>query len=551
MADERAALLERAQLLQKAKSIQMTKFPGADAVGVTDGPTPAAEDKFDAVGTGMGAVGAAAKVLDIPRGLLTGPALGTLIEKATGKKVFEGKDWANSVNPTNLSTFPSTAEMAERAGVPEGAKLSDIMGGYADPEQDNPWYQPEKGGMLDFTLRGAGGLATDIAIDPLTYLSLGGSAAAKKGLQVGAKEGAEAAGKGILSKIGEGTKQVLKAPSEGVSKIGKKMYNSVLQAVEHEGEKFGKSDVGETLYNAKIKTPYGLRDKAAKATDQLMSKRNAILDEAGEAGAKVDMSNAMEGARAEIQKLRDIKDTDAAKLADELEAKINEYVTTEKGIPGTPETTRQTPTGILDESGSPILKSETVPGKAEIPGSPYTPNEASALKSFMYSNLPTSTFQQNLNTPVSARIKSAMTKGVKEGTELAVGKSLSPEKAAELAHLNSEAGKLIATRKAQTRVGNMAERTANNIGSITGTDGVTGALGSVVHGNIEGGLQAMLLKKAIDAMRLGTMPVGYGLRKAGEGKLTQPAIDIYLRNKLKQSGGRGSERERRERGQEE
>ena len=191
------------------------------------------------------------------------------------------------------------------------------------------------------------------------------------------------------------------------------------------------------------------------------------------------------------------------------------------------------------------------PGKAGTPGRPYTPKEMTDLKSFMYSNLPTSTFQQNLNTPISARIKAAMTKGIKEETENAVGRVLGPEKAAEVARLNAEAGKLIATRKAQTRVSNLADRTANNMTTLTGTDAVTGAFGSALHGELEGGLKAMALKKMIDGIRLGTMPTGYGLRAAGESKQLAPLIDVLTRQKFKEGAGRGSEKERRKRDGEE
>jgi hypothetical protein len=79
-----------------------------------------------------------------------------------------------------LMNAPTTSEYMDRAGVPEGAKVSDYVGGYAEPGKGR-FLRPEKGGMLDPSVRGVAGFAGDVALDPLTYLSGGLSAAAKTG----------------------------------------------------------------------------------------------------------------------------------------------------------------------------------------------------------------------------------------------------------------------------------------------------------------------------------------------------------------------------------
>lgn len=550
-------------------------------------PFEAVDDEIDPVGLGLGALGATAKGLDVLRGSITAPALAAALEAMTGKDVYRPEEHSDAVTINNLNTFPTSSELFERAGVPEGAKMSDVVGGYADPQLDNPWYQPEKGGMLDFTVRGAGGLATDMAIDPLSWLSMGGAQAGKQALSKSASREVlqNAMKKGTMAKIGEmvaapfqaGAKFIaptktfetiktklgapgrmaaaaITSPSDALKRTGKRLYDSVLQPLEHEGQVFGKKEIGETAYNAGIKTPFGLRGKAGEATDTLMTARDQILREADAAGGKVDIPQAMTEARNRINDLRALKDSDAAALADNLEAKIVEWETTAKGTPDVPDTISMTrgpvgkgPYGETRMGDVPVV----VKGKKGKAPSPYTATEGSNLKSFLYSETPNSVFHENLNAPVSARVKSSMSKGFKEGTEDAVAGALGAEKAADLAELNQEAGKLLATRKAQTRVSNQTERNLTNLGVMTGTDTVTGGVGAAVKGDMGGGVESMALKKLLDGLRLMTMPAGYGMQKLSEGAITAPLIDAYVRAKFKEKAGRGSEEARRKRGEEE
>lgn len=582
MADDRAARIARIQRIERIRELEGAQTPEPSGTPVPDAPATSEEAGLDKTGLALGTLGAGGKLLDVARGALTGPALAATIGALTGKDVYRGSEHLDAINPTNLSSFPSSAEIFERGGVPEGAKMSDYVGGYADPNEDNPWYQPEKGGMLDFTLRGAGGFGTDVAIDPLTYLSFGAAAAGKTALKKGAshvalqaaKQAEKSAGRRALESIGTKTldtiampfergveklrqtapgralEAVATAPSKGVKKVGKRIYDSTLLPVEHEGAKFAKEGVGETLYNAGIMSPLGLRDKAERAKNVLMEARDKILRDADDVGAQANMAEAMAEARAEVAKLRRVKDSDAKALADDLEAKLNEYIQTEKGTPGTPARTEQVPGPLLDEKGNPIMTTKEIPASPGQAPSPYSATDTTRLKSFLYANLPTSTFQQNLNTPISARIKAAMSGGLKDETENVVARGLGPQKAADLAELNAEAGKILATKKAQTRVENAAERLANNTTSLTGTDTVMGGLGTLAHGEVGGGLKAMALKKTLDALRLGTMPLGYMTRKAGESRVIAPMIDTYSRRKLVEDAGRGSREERKKRGKE-
>lgn len=68
-------------------------------------------------------------------------------------------------------------QVMEEAGVGTGGSLSDLAPFiYSDTGEGLPL---KKGGILDPTLRGAGGLALDIATDPLTYVTGGGRQGAK------------------------------------------------------------------------------------------------------------------------------------------------------------------------------------------------------------------------------------------------------------------------------------------------------------------------------------------------------------------------------------
>lgn len=558
----------RQQLIQEAQAKFQKEQLVAEAQAKWEREN-APED--DGPGVVMGTLGAAGKALDVARGAITAPMLAAFLENQTGKDVYKMKENFDAINPTNLNQFPSSDELLKRAGVPQGGKLSDIVPGYAEPGEGG-WFQPEKGGMLDFSARGTGGTATDIGIDPLTYLSMGSSAAAKKALQKLASTRAlqkapgvvgktidtlsapiKAAGDrlaplvdfapaesdGILKKIakatGRGATTVATTPSRMVKSAGKGMYGSPLQQIEHEGKKFNKSEISETLYRAGISSMGKLRNKAGDATERLVGARDRLLQQADKAGAKVDLNDSFAAAQTKIKELRGVGTRDADALADSLESELNDQIVRAQGTPATAPTKKVVDTGILGPDGRPVLKEQVIPGQPATPGKPVTPSMATKKKSFYYQNIPQSGFNQNLNTPASAAVKKSLSEGLKEGTEDAVAKVLGPQAGADIAELNAEAGKLLSTRKAIMAAENKFDRVANNTASLTGTDTILGAGATAVKGEVSGGLTAMALKKFMDTMRLGTMPLGYGMRKAGESQLTGPALDIFLRKSLTDS----------------
>ncbi len=401
MADDRAAQIARIQQIERIHALEGASggpngTPTTQDIGVTDGPTPAAVEDAptgkvqSVINAGKTGLAAGAKGLDYLSGTTTRPAFAAALGALTGKPVFKGDELAQAANPLTTQRFPDSDELYKRAGVPQGAKLSDYVPGYGAPGK-SPWYQPEKGGMLDPTVRGTGGFATDVALDPLTYMSLGTNTLAKEAAEKGAAKAAlkeaSASQSGKLGQVldmganginkavdtvampttalaekasGNRVGQVLKAaatsPSETLDKLGKYLYGSMLQPVEFQGQQFGKKGVIDTLQDAGIKTPFGLRDKAQNAVNALMDARGKIFSDAEAAGGKVDMKAAMTQAQDAVDKMRAQGGPTAQKIADTLQAKIDEHMNLVGATPAVAPTSSQVATGVLDANGKPIMK---------------------------------------------------------------------------------------------------------------------------------------------------------------------------------------------------
>lgn len=143
----------------------------------------------------------------------------------TGLGALTGNYKEGDLSKSFSGEGPSTADLMERAGV-GNASLSDALPGMYS-ESGNEWLKFKKGGPLDPTARGTAGFVGDVALDPLTYLSGGLSAAAKAG------KGGELLNKlqlldktGALNTAGK-TANVVLNPLELISrKGGGAVYNS-------------------------------------------------------------------------------------------------------------------------------------------------------------------------------------------------------------------------------------------------------------------------------------------------------------------------------------
>lgn len=233
---------------------------------------------------------------------------------AAGKSdVVTGEDYAKA----REGEAPSTSEYLARAGVGEGGKLSDLIpGAYAEPGWPE-WggFKPEKGGMLDPSLRGAGGFAGDIALDPLTYLSFGGSGLLRKGL--------EALTKAKPVKFAADVAGAVTQPVRGASQaIGERMYKSAFPNLEYVGKRGGKEDIVETLQGQKMwGTAEGVSNQIQARMEKLAAARKPVLAAADAAGPVIDSNKAAAKGFELVQKMMDhpIKEREATVLQELLE----------------------------------------------------------------------------------------------------------------------------------------------------------------------------------------------------------------------------------------
>lgn len=534
--EERATKIAEIQRAQKISEIRAAgadpNQPGTEAIGSPEGPQSLGGQ---ALHLGAQGLGATAKGLDVLRGSTTGPALALALKAFTGKDVASLKDWGNSVNPTNLGTFPTSNEMFEKAGVPAVAKMSDYFNFYSDPK-NSQWFSPDKGGALDWTVRGAGGLATDMAIDPMNWLSFGASGLAKAEANSVVKqltrEGAGTVGK-MMGKAGDAINMASKpiqkiagavkdipyagpvmskmatAPSDAVDWLGKKLYDSTILPIEHEGAKYGKEAVGQTLHDAGIWNPLNLTDKVDKAKDQIFGARNKILGEAGDAGGRVDMAKAMERAKQTVASIRAEGRPKQQWIADQIEKEIAEHEAM-----------------VAGKEGAPAI------GIPATPGREIKPAMGSQLKSDIYAATPDAAWNELKKTPEGAQVMKPLSQGLREETLSSVERGLGPEAAAKIAELDAEGGKLLSTANSTRNVEKQADRLAHGSVVPTGTGKVMG----IMHGGA-----GVLMDMAGNAARLGTMPTGYFLRKLAEGQLTGPMIDSYLRRQGVENFNQGAQ----------
>jgi len=451
-------------------------------------PDPASPTETDGVvSKGIKTLQAGGKVLDYARGAIGGPALAAGLELLTGKDVNKLKNWKNAINPTRLDTYPSSAELMEEAGVPEGAKVSD----YTD--------KISKGGLLDFTLRGGGGLALDVATDPLTYLSFGTATAAKKGAQGAAKGGAKTL---LEMPVLKQAAAFATAPSRAVSDMGKKIFSWGITPIEQAGEKFGKDAVADTMYKHRIKgSARAIEEKIGKTTGDLKRERDLVLRQADAAGATVDRGGAFQ----------DFTDEIAQMVADRR-------ISQEQG------------NKILDDALQTYLQG----------GDPST-MLATQWKSDMYGELPNKVWEASKNPSIGQRLNKKASKGLKEGIENAVGKFSGRDAAETLKLKNKELGELLSVSPAAQRYAQQLDRRY----LVTPWDVGGAGFGGMVGGSPGAGAAMIGAKKLLEIGRLPSVRTNTGafLRDVSEGPLSGPFLDILTRRSAAGTLRKGAEKD--------
>lgn len=498
-------------------------------------------------GEGLGALGKLAAVL---RNTTTGPLTAKALELATGKKAADmGQGYTDSLNPTNLKQFPSNAEMFEKAGVKNHA-LSEILP-YAEPSRPghkNPWYHIEKGGMLDPTVAGT----LQVITDPAMYLGVGGIGEAANVLRasrIGAVGKAaeiaaspltmvpKAIAKGVeMLPGGQYANTVLNPLSAATRAVGKKVYSSAVLPVEHEGERYGKKAVADTLYEAGASTPGNIEKQAQTGANALKSSRDEILNQAS--GQTVDIPAALAPGYARVRQLRDLGSPAANAEADSLKAELDGVLKTHVGTPPTPGEPPTVVTKVrhmVDESGDLVPISEHheiipgAPGDPGVPPLPYNPQDATRLKSYWGEQLSKSAHQAapGAKIPAGDAGVRAAAGGVAREVENAVG-----AQGPALHDLNEKLGHLIGTKKSQQFVREKADREGANLIRGTGMDAVVAGAGTAVGGPV-GAMTAVAGKKGLQGLFMGTMPAGYYTRKLGDANIIDRLNELVQQYKLK------------------
>lgn len=159
------------------------------------------------------------RAYDYTAGLGRG-AVGGAMQAATGK------DLGVNIKDVLTGKAPSTSQMLGAGGVPVGGSLSDVVP-QAYSETGNEWLKLKKGGLLDPTTRGVVGFIGDVALDPMTYLTMGINPA----LKAAAKTSAAAKAADIaLNPLAKG----IEATGENIFKSGLKKIDT--RAIEKGGE---------------------------------------------------------------------------------------------------------------------------------------------------------------------------------------------------------------------------------------------------------------------------------------------------------------------------
>lgn len=527
-------------------------------------PTPS-NYWHEGIQTGGKALQALAKFLDVPRALTVGPLSGEVIEGGTkGKKAYEAKDVLNAITPWNLERFPSNYEMMQRVGK-QPSELSDIAPALYGTPGKSPWYQPEKGGALDPSTAGF----VQAITDPVNLATFGEAGVAKKALESGAARVALTAARaekaGPLARAASGAGKALdvlsmpvsvpsaalargvravpvagpallaagSAPTEALKRWGGALYTSLIQPVEHEGQKFGKKDVAKTLYDAGIKTPLGLGGKAQEATSALMDARDVFYKAAETKGAALDIDQALSRAQSVVDEWKALSHPNAQKMAQAGQEVLDQYRRDAAGIPATPARTVMEPSSLLDMTGSPVMKERVIPGTPGQPGKRFTPTSGSAEKTLASKQVPGAQYAEFANTPEWTKFSKTLAGGMRDEITSSVARTVGPEAGQAVDELNAAAGNLLGTRRGQVTAQNQGARLANRITTPTGTDTVLAPMGMLGEGSVDS-LHMIALKHAADAARFGTMPLGYGLKRLGESNLAGPALNAYLIQKLKE-----------------
>jgi hypothetical protein len=284
-----------------AKKLSQDDYDYVLAEFVKSGKTPEQAEAlmktsgYEGPGLGSKALDYGLRALDYSSGVGRG-AVGGALQAASGKDL--GVNFLDVLR----GKAPTTDQMMERGGVPQGGELSDLIPGmYSETGQE--WTKFQKGGMLDPSARGTVGFAGDVAADPLTWLSLGTAPALKAGIKAGSRSAQ------ILDRTINPIARGIEGTGEMIFKSGVKKLDA--KAVERGGEAVSPYLLENGIWGTNKGIQKGMDSRLA----DLGLQRSALYDEAARAGAVVDPAAASKGALDYTATLRNQPYADPAKIA--------------------------------------------------------------------------------------------------------------------------------------------------------------------------------------------------------------------------------------------
>lgn len=327
--------------------------------------------------TGLGVAG---KALDYVGGV-TRAGVANVADAFVPGDIATAGDLGNAI----MANPPTTAEYLERANVPEGAKVDFLAENRKIPFTDINI------GAGNTSVRDAVGFVGDVALDPLTYASLGSSAVLKQFPKLA-----------NLMKAADKTNVL----SKGTEMVGKKAFQSGLKNVDKKLIDKGVKPVSDVLWE---KGGWGSNKSIKGTTEELMKasdiERRGLYSKVDSAGATIDPRYALQDSLDKAKKLQDLPTT--RDMGKKLEEKILNY---------------------MNEG-------------------PVSIQKASDWKTSLYDDLPESAFDKNgrLKKPAQ-EINKSMANGFKREIESA-GEFVEPGLGQKISQVNEDWGSLIAAQK--------------------------------------------------------------------------------------------------------
>jgi len=483
---------------------------------------------------GLAALNRTIGILDLPGAALRAGVAGAIdpfveADLITGEEVLGGLK-AAIPGTGDPKLVPGFNEILKRAGVPEGATLSDVIpGAFSTSGEGLPL---ERGGLFDPTLRGGGGFGLDVLADIVatggisallkSFTKGGIKAIGKEGAEKIAKESAEEAtqqfaAKGVKEVVKDSTKafldmaqkvpgELFQAPRRLLSRGGKRYFDSAFDKVQIAGTDVGKNAVAEAFFRHKILGPSSvIRRKTEKASTKLLNEVNDILGQASNKGARVNTVEAIS----------------------EFE---NFLVKAQRT--GDPTTGRRLT----------FKQAEKIRKKAEIlkflDGPNPTPKLANQWRRDIDKIFRQRDWVKGIGTDIQTEAFKTLRKGFKDGIEKSVDDALGAGKGTiELASKNRDHGIFLSTKKAIKSLSN--EKGVKLSSRDLALLGFGGGVGAALGGPIGGGVGAAAALKGAELVgTTGARTIGgVGLRAIGETAPLAAPLDALTRQLLIQQTG--------------